>query len=91
MNHDYWHDFVEKCSKFSSVDELNKFFEIFLTISEREEFAKRYSIIVELLNNNKTQRELARDLKVSIANVSRGANVIKVYNQDLEKIFKKSN
>ena len=37
----------------------------------------RYSIIHELIKQEKTQREIAKELNVSIAKISRGSNELK--------------
>lgn len=83
-----WNGFLDICFKQSNANELSKFFDVFLTISEKDEFAKRFNIIIELLKGSKTQREIAKDLGVSIANVSRGANVIKIFPNDIKDILK---
>lgn len=83
-----WQDFVAKCAKFNDPRDMETFFDVFLTMSEKEELAKRFNIIKELLLTTKTQREIAKDLKVSIANVSRGANVIKTYPSNLKELLK---
>ncbi len=68
---------------------MELFLTTLLTISEKTELIKRYRIIKELLENTKTQREMASDLQVSIANVTRGSNLLKIgNNSDLKKIFK---
>ena len=87
-NNDGWSGFLDICHKQSNTKELAKFFDIFLTISEKEEFAKRFNIINELLIGTKTQREIAKDLGVSIANVSRGANLLKLYPKNIKDILK---
>lgn len=87
VNND-WQYFVNNCYNQDSIKELATFFDIFLTISEKDELSKRFSIIKELLKGVKTQREIARDLKVSIANVSRGANVLKSYPENIKELLK---
>lgn len=82
-----WSDFVLKCMAQGSEKDLATFFDMFLTISEKVELGKRFNIIKELLQGEKTQREIARDLKVSIANVSRGANVLKTYPQNIKQLL----
>lgn len=80
-----WQTFLDKCSQLKTKEDLVTFFDVFLTISEKGELAKRFKIIQELLLGNKTQREIAKDLKVSIANVSRGSNVLKTYSDQVKK------
>jgi Trp operon repressor len=78
---------LEKFAKLKNTSELFMFFEIFLTYTERDEFIKRFRIIEELLNGNKTQRDIARDLNVSIANVNRGSNVLKTLGKTKRDLF----
>ena len=82
-----WNDFILKCLAQGNEQDLATFFDIFLTISEKVELGKRFNIIKELLHGQKTQREIARDIKVSIANVSRGANVLKTYPQNIKQLL----
>lgn len=72
-----WREFLGLCQTFSSVDELDEFFSLFMTFEERENLADRYLIIRELLLGEKTQREIAEDLNVSIAKITRGSNELK--------------
>ena len=84
---DGWRGFLGSCSKIKNITELDEFFSLFLTLSERQEIAGRALIIRELLKGGKTQREIARDLGVSIANVSRGSNVLKTTGSRLKKFL----
>jgi TrpR family trp operon transcriptional repressor len=68
---------------------LNEFFDLLLTLSEKEELTNRLLIINELLQRGKTQREIAAHLKVSLANVSRGSNALKTTNSNLTKLLLK--
>ncbi|HLX55353.1 MAG TPA: trp operon repressor [Aquella sp.] len=83
-----WHEFLQQCMKFDKIEELEEFFNVFLTISEREEIPKRLQIVNELLKGEKTQREIAESLKVSIANVTRASNIIKSEQYNLTKLLK---
>ena len=83
-----WQDFISHCHTLNSEDELAEFFDTFLTSTEKFEFANRLKIIKELLRDEKTQRDIARDLKVSLANVTRGSNVLKTSKYDLKKLLK---
>jgi Trp operon repressor len=82
-----WQNFLEKCLTIKTLKELELFFDVLLTHSERDELPKRLAILQELLKDVKPQRMIAKDLKVSIANVSRGANVLKVSSVDLKKLI----
>ena len=88
LDNNNWQEFVKVCNAIESLDELNMFFDTLLTVSEKIELAKRLTILRELLTSNRTQRDLAKQLQVSLANVTRGSNVLKNTNFDLKKILK---
>ena len=51
--------------------------ELLFTATELEQLVARYDIVKGLLAKNMTQRELAADLKLSIAKITRGSNELK--------------
>ena len=85
---DRWYKFIEHCLKFKQPSELELFFDVMFTPSEKVEFGNRLAIMKDLLENKKTQREIASSLEVSIANISRGSNVIKNNEVDLKAALK---
>lgn len=52
-------------------------FNLFLTEEEKKDLAARYFIIQALVKKTKPQREIAKDLQVSIAKITRGSNELK--------------
>ena len=84
---DAWHEFIKQCIGFNKIEDLSMFFNVVLTISERDEIPKRLQIFKEVLKGEKTQREIAKDLKVSIANVTRASNIIKSKQYNLTKLL----
>lgn len=88
-----WRDFLELCSKIQGPDALNDFFALFLTFEEREIMSSRYFIVKALLEKELTQREIAKKWQVSIAQITRGSNALKIidfgFKKDLEKKLKK--
>jgi TrpR family trp operon transcriptional repressor len=56
---------------------LTQLFDLFFTAEERNDLAMRYWIIKELIAGKKSQRQIAQELKVSIAKITRGSNEIK--------------
>lgn len=82
---DGWRSFLAHCLQIKNAKDLNAFFTVFLTAKEREEVAGRSLIVKELLQGEKTHREIARSLKVSIAKISRGSNVLKTTEPRLKK------
>lgn len=83
-----WCSFIEHCLKFKNKAELELFFDVMFTASEKVEFGNRLAIMKDLLENKKTQREIASSLEVSIANISRGSNVIKNSDVNLKTALK---
>lgn len=59
-----------------------------LTDSEINVLSKRWHIL-EMLNNKKTQREIANELKVSLCKVTRGAKLLKNKDTIIHKYFNK--
>lgn len=83
-----WNEFIQQCIGFDKIEDLSTFFNVVLTISEREEIPKRLQIFKELLKGEKTQREIASDLSVSIANITRASNIIKSRQYNLNELLK---
>lgn len=82
-----WDKFIENCLQMKTTEELHKFFELTLTVSEWEKIGARYLILAELISGNKTQREIAADLGVSIFNVTRGANQLKRIDEESKALI----
>lgn len=84
-----WGEFLELCSKVKTAEAFNSFFSLFLTFEERETMASRYIIIRELLEGKLTQREMAEKHKVSIAQITRGSNALKILDPEFKKKIEK--
>ena len=71
---------IQKISKLvknlHTETEVEVFFKELLTNSEIETLSKRWRIL-EMLKSGKTQREIAKDLQVSLCKVTRGAKILK--------------
>lgn len=83
-----WQEFLKLCSKINSPEELSELFDLFLTIEEKETLASRYLIIKALVEGNLTQREIANTSKVSIAQITRGSNALKIISPELKDLLK---
>ena len=68
----------------NSEVEMTNFFKELLTESEIETLSKRWRIL-DLLAKGKTQREIAKELQVSLCKVTRGAKILKDKNSVLGK------
>lgn len=72
-----WLSFVKLCASAKDAKALELLLELFLTAEEKDSLSTRYLIVKELLAGQKTQREIAKDLSVSIAKITRGSNELK--------------
>jgi TrpR family trp operon transcriptional repressor len=86
---DGWRAFIELCSHFKKIGELRELFDLFFTLEEKEDVAKRFSILKALLEENLTQREIAEKLGVSISKITRGSNALKIISSHLKEALKK--
>ena len=84
-----WPDFLKLCSKLESPEEFNQFFSLFLTYEERETMVSRYLIVKALLEGQLTQREMSETYKVSIAQITRGSNALKIIDPKFKKMLEK--
>lgn len=82
-----WQEFLKVCAEIDSTNDLNNFFDLFLTIDEKETVASRYLIVKALLEKELTQREIAERYKVSIAQITRGSNALKIVSPKLKKLL----
>lgn len=84
---DGWRCFVNLCLQIQSEEEFETFFDLFLTIEEKNLLASRYKIIQGLLEDKISQRELAKQQSVSIAQITRGSNAMKRIDPKLKKFL----
>ncbi|NGX47761.1 MAG: Trp operon repressor [Chlamydiae bacterium] len=82
----WWH-FIERLAHLKKSDEVNDYLDLFLTHSERRYLGLRFLIIQELVNGEKTQREMAESLGVSIAKITRGSNALKDISSKLRRFL----
>jgi TrpR family trp operon transcriptional repressor len=82
-----WKDFVKLCCKLKSEKELENLFDLFFTLEEKELLASRYVVIKSLLEDKLTQREIAETCQVSISQITRGSNALKIIDPKLKKFL----
>jgi len=90
MQKDGWQEFLKMCFNIKNVKELEELFDLFLTFEEKAALAARSLTIKALLEAKLTQREIAKNYKVSIAQITRGSNALKRIGPRLEKFLKNS-
>ena len=72
-----WKQFLDLTQGMKDEKMLSTLYDLLLTPEEKESIAMRCLIIRELLAERRTQREMAKELNVSIAKITRGSNEIK--------------
>ena len=80
-------DLIDSVVKIDSEVEMELFFKELLTESEIETLSKRWRIL-RMLNEGATQREIAKELQVSLCKVTRGAKILKDEKSVLAKMIK---
>jgi TrpR family trp operon transcriptional repressor len=74
-------EFAKLCRETQSETQLLELFDLFFTPDEIDNLKLRYSIVQALLQQTKPQRQIAKELNVSIAKITRGSNELKRLNQ----------
>lgn len=80
-------DLIDSVVKIDSEVEMESFFKELLTESEIETLSKRWRIL-RMLNKGITQRDIAKELQVSLCKVTRGAKILKDEKSILAKMIK---
>ena len=83
-----WQLFLTMIGQISNEQQLNQLLEFLLTPEERDYLATRIELVRELLKDKKTQRDIAKDLGISIAKITRGSNNLKLIDDDLKLFLK---
>lgn len=88
MNQDGWKTFTQLCLASQNDARLTALLDLLLTQEEKESISMRCLIILELLKQDKTQRDIAEFLQVSIAKITRGSNELKRTDKELITFLK---
>ncbi|HBI22601.1 MAG TPA: trp operon repressor [Legionella sp.] len=89
MNQHGWQYFLELCVAAEDVTLVSELFDLLFTHEERAGMETRCLIVKELLAQEKTQRQMAHDLQVSIAKITRGSNELKNISPKLKAYLQK--
>jgi TrpR family trp operon transcriptional repressor len=81
--------FAQLCAKFQNPEDLQALLDLFLTIEEKRALAARYCIVKALLDGDLTQREIAQTSNVSIAQITRGSNALKIISPELRELVRR--
>lgn len=82
-----WKQFVKLCSKIKSEKDLEHLFDLFLTLEEKRVLASRTTIIKAILEGRLTQRQIGESCHVSISQITRGSNALKIIDASLKKFL----
>lgn len=82
-----WRMFLDLCLKTKNTSRLEELFNLFFTIEEKEHLASRMQIINALLSEQFSQREISEQMQVSISQITRGSNALKIISDDLLKFI----
>jgi TrpR family transcriptional regulator, trp operon repressor len=77
MSQKGWRNFLELCLAAEDEKTLSELFDLFFTPEEKSSLETRCLIVKALLEKKRTQRQIAEDLQVSIAKITRGSNELK--------------
>ena len=84
-----FNEFCKLCSQIESEEDLKKFFSLILTLEEQAALGARLVIIKALIEGKLSQRQIAATYKVSIAQITRGSNALKIIDRKLYKLLEK--
>ncbi len=79
-------DFAKLCAGAEKLGLLQEWFAFLFTPAELEAIFKRLVLTQALLDQKLTQREMAKNLSMSIAKITRGSNALKQISPEL-RIF----
>lgn len=85
---DGWRELMALIVQLDSPEKLSDFFDLFLTIEEKETLISRFLIVKALFEGKLTQRQIATKYKVSISQITRGSNALKIIDTELRTFLK---
>lgn len=83
-------DLVDLICSLKSKNEVEEFVRDMFTPNEFDTLAKRWRII-KMLNEGYTQRDIAKELQVSLCKVTRGSKILKNKNSVIYRYLKEVN
>ncbi len=84
-----WKDFIKLCRDVQDEVLVAELLDFLFTHEEKNNIATRILLVRELMSGEKTQREIAKDLKVSIAKITRGSNSLKRISPQLRRFLER--
>lgn len=84
-----WRSFIHFLLSFKKEHELESLLDLFLTLEEKKDLMNRYAIVEALMLQEQPQRQIAKELNVSIAKITRGSNFLKTLPPNVYALIKK--
>lgn len=84
-----WKDFIDLCKHVKGDPLFEEVLDFFFTLEEKQHLSTRIMLVRELLKAEKTQRQISKDLNVSIAKITRGSNALKQISKQLKLYLQK--
>jgi TrpR family transcriptional regulator, trp operon repressor len=85
MDEEGWWKWIELLVAVQRTEEMDEMLHLFLTESEREAIADRYQLVKELIRGEKSQRQIADDLGLSISKVTMGSKAVRIISSPLRR------
>lgn len=82
-----WNKLTELFASVDDDQQMEKLLKLLLTQSEQQFLIDRFNIIRALLEDKLTQREIAEEMKVSIAKITAGSNELKRTPQETKQLL----
>ena len=82
-----WRQLVQLLVRVHDEQQMDELLRLLLTPNEQESLADRYCIVQALLYSGKPQRQIAKDLQVSIAKVTAGSNGLKHVGRSVRQLL----
>jgi TrpR family trp operon transcriptional repressor len=82
-----WNELINTLAHSTDPREIDIICEFLLTKEEIEQLDKRVLLTKELIRKNKSQREISKELGISICTVTRCSNLLKDCSSKIKKIF----
>jgi TrpR family transcriptional regulator, trp operon repressor len=75
---EYWQRFLGLLLQCKTKTRLDEMMHLFLTMNERGYLIDRYRIVEAILTTEQSQREIAKNLNVSITKITDGSKAIQI-------------
>ncbi len=83
-----WQSLIRVIRILKSDNELSLLLDFLFTLEEKRQLSNRYALAQQMVLAQKSQREIAKDLGVSISTVTRCSNALKLLPDEIKQKFK---